>query len=338
MRKAIQHYSCTVCYLLPHVVLLLLLPHAIQFATCYRTPYSYVLLPHAIQFTIYYCTPQSCLLLHAVQFAACCCTPYSLLFGAAHHTVAFCCRMPYSLLLVATCRTICYLWLLHTVAFLPHTVQLFLLPYAVQFAICCLTPYSCFSCRMLYTLLFAAAHRTVATCCCMLYILLFVAACHTVAIYCRMLYSLLFVAACRKICYLLPHTVQLATATACYRVCYSLHHTMHAVPYVLLHVLQFAIGCRIPVQFAARYRKPYSLLLVAACPTVPYLLLHALQIAICCSMPCSMPHVLQLTVCCSMSYNQLFVTCVVHLVVYLCTVQHNLGEIGRSKLLNKQQY
>ena len=56
------------------------------------------------------------------------------------------------------------------------------------------------------------------------------------------------------------------------------------------------------------------------------------------SMPCSMPHVSQLTVCCSMSYNQLICHHVVHLVVYLCTVQHNLGKIGRSKLLNNQQY
>ena len=166
-----------------------------------------------------------CLLLHAVQFAICGCS-IQLLFVAPHRTVVFGCRMTHSLLFVvarcrvafvAVCRTVCYL--------LPHAVQLLFLPHAVYFAICCSAPYSCY--LLLYTV--------------------FVAACHTVAIYCRMLYSLLFVATSRKICYLLPHAVQLATATAYYRVCYSLHHTMHAVPYLLLHVLQFAIGCCIPV-------------------------------------------------------------------------------------------
>ena len=129
MRKAIQYYSCTVCYLLPHVVLLLLLPHAVQFATGCRTPYSLLfivahrrvafvavcftvccLLLHAVQSAIWCRTPYSCFLLpHAVQFAACCHMLYNLLFVAVPYS-CFCCRTLYS----------CF-WL----------------PHAVQFAICC---------------------------------------------------------------------------------------------------------------------------------------------------------------------------------------------------------
>ena len=69
-----------------------------------------------------------------------------------------------SLLFVAACCTVCYL-----------------LPHAVQLAICFLMPYS---------LLFVVPHDVqFAFCCYMLYSLLFVAACHTV---------------CRTIGYLLP--------------------------------------------------------------------------------------------------------------------------------------
>ena len=129
----------------------------------------------------------------------------------------------------------------------------YLLPHDVQFT---------FSCRMPYTLLFAAAYRTVLVAACfhMLYILLFVATRHTV---CHLLLHailLLFIAACYTVCYLLLHGVKFA---------FCCH-----MPYNLLlrqHAKEFAIHCAIPcMQFPICCCMSYSLLLVA---TSPYSLL-----------------------------------------------------------------
>ena len=66
----------TVCYLLPHAVQLLFLPHAVHFAICCSAPYSCYLLLYTVHFAICCRMPYCCYLLpHAIQFAIRCHMP-----------------------------------------------------------------------------------------------------------------------------------------------------------------------------------------------------------------------------------------------------------------------
>ena len=120
-------------------------------------------------------------------------------------------------------------------------------PHAVQFAICC---------RMLYSLPFVAALSHAiqfAICCC--------------------------TATCCTICCLLPRTVQFAV---CCRILTACSLLPHAIQFAFLpHAIQFA-------NFVAVLLHTAQFEFFAACHAVYYLLLHAVQFAICCCMPCSM--------------------------------------------------
>ena len=176
---------------------------------------------------------------------------YSLLFVAPCRRVAF----------VAACRTV-YYPLLDAVQFaicchMPYSC--FFLPHAVHFAICCSAPYSCY-------LLPHAVHFAI--CCHTPYSLPFIAACRIVAIYCRML---LFVTTCHTTCYcdsmlqslLFMHAMQYAAlfVAACLIVGYWLPHP-HIVCCLLLQAIQLFTCCSMP----------YSSLFVATCYTDCYLL------------------------------------------------------------------
>ena len=74
----------------------------------------------------------------------------------------------------------------------------------------------------------------------------------------------------------------------------------------------------------------FNLPFIAAYHTGCYLLLHAVHF-------CTrlLPHAMKFATGCRMVYNLLFVaTCR----TVLLQIQHNLGEIGHSKLLNNRQY
>ena len=136
-------------------------------------------------------------------------------------------------------------------------------------------------------------------CCCMLYSSLFAALCRAVAIN--------FVAACCTVYYLLPYTIQ-----------FAIHYNMLQSLLFLEHAGQFNTCLTVCYEFLHTYML-YSLLFAAACHAVCYMFYSSLFVSACCTVTCLSP-------------------CAAQLVVCHCTVQHNLGEIGHSKLLNNWEY
>ena len=145
------------------------------------------------------CCTIAILLLHAIQFAICCRILCSLLRILLPHVVQF--ATVFVALFVAT---ICYHMLYSCCYLLPH---------AMQFATCCLMPYSCWF--LLHTLQ-----------------LLFVAACCAAAICCCMPCSLVFVADCCTVCYLLAHAMQLAICCC----------TLYSLPFIAIPTAQHNLG------------------------------------------------------------------------------------------------
>ena len=150
-----------------------------------------------------------------------------------------------------------------------------------------------------------------------------------------MLYSLLFATA-RRTTWYCDSMLQSLLFIAAYHACSSLFvTTCHTIFYLLLQALQLATCCSMlqSLLFVAAYWAVHymcdSLLFVATYYTVCYF------IAACHAVCCIFYSSLFVAACCTVSYLS---PRAVQLVVYHCTVQHNLGKIGCSKLLDNCQY